>query len=216
MREKIISKVLEKKIVAIVRGVYGEDCVNLAKALYAGGIEMMEVTFDQSKPDAYNRTSDTIAKLVSEMGDKMIFGAGTVTTLEMLELAKNAGAQFVVSPDTNEEVIKATVANGMVSMPGAMTPTEIITAYRYGADFVKVFPTANLGAAYIKAIRGPINHIPLLAVGGVNEKNIGEYMKAGVNGAGVGGNLVNKEWIAAGRFDEITALAKEFVANANA
>ena len=133
MREKIIQKVLDKKIVAIVRGVYGEDCVNLAKALYAGGVEMMEVTFDQSKPEAYNRTSDTIAQLVQSMGDKMIFGAGTVTSLETLELAKNAGAKFVVSPDTNEAVIKATVAAGMVSMPGAMTPTEILTAHEYGA-----------------------------------------------------------------------------------
>ncbi len=215
MREQIIQKVLDKKIVAIVRGVYGEDCVNLAKALYAGGIEMMEVTFDQSKPEAYTRTSDTIAKLVEAMGDKMIFGAGTVTTIEMLDLARAAGAQFIVSPDTNEEVIKTTVKYGMVSMPGAMTPTEIVTAHRFGADFVKVFPTSNLGTAYIKAVRGPLNHIRMLAVGGVNEKNVGEFIKAGVCGAGVGGNLVNKEWIAAGRFDEITALAKEFIDNAN-
>lgn len=215
MREQIIQKVLDKKIVAIVRGVYGEDCVNLAKALYAGGIEMMEVTFDQSKPEAYTRTSDTIAQLVEAMGDKMIFGAGTVTTIEMLDLAKAAGAQFIVSPDTNEEVIKTTVEYGMVSMPGAMTPTEIVTAHRFGADFVKVFPTSNLGTAYIKAVRGPLNHIRMLAVGGVNEKNVGEFIKAGVCGAGVGGNLVNKEWIAAGRFDEITALAKEFIDNAN-
>ena len=214
MREQIIQKVLDKKIVAIVRGVYDEDCVNLAKALCAGGIELLEVTFDQSKPEALVRTSDTIRRLVEELGDKMAFGAGTVTSLEMLELAKNAGAQFIVSPDTNEEVIKATVAAGLVSMPGAMTPTEIVTAHRYGTDFVKVFPTSNLGAAYIKAIRGPINHIRLLAVGGVNEKNIGEFIKAGVNGAGVGGNLVNKEWIKNGEFDKITALAEEFCRNA--
>ena len=214
MREKIIQKVLDKKIVAIVRGVYGEDALNLAKALYAGGIELLEVTFDQSKPEALTQTSDTIRRLVEELGDKMAFGAGTVTSLEMLELAKNAGAQFIVSPDTNEEVIKATVAAGMVSMPGAMTPTEIVTAHRYGADFVKVFPTSNLGASYIKAIRGPINHIRLLAVGGVNEKNIGEFLKAGVSGAGVGGNLVNKEWIKNGEFDKITALAEEFCRNA--
>lgn len=214
MREKIIQKVLDKKIVAIVRGVYGEDCVNLAKALYAGGVEMMEVTFDQSKPEAYNRTSDTIAQLVQSMGDKMIFGAGTVTSLETLELAKNAGAKFVVSPDTNEAVIKATVAAGMVSMPGAMTPTEILTAHEYGADFVKVFPTSGLGASYIKAVCGPINHVRLLAVGGVSEKNVAEFLKAGCVGAGVGGNLVNKEWIKNGEFDKITALAKELMANA--
>ena len=214
MREQIIQKVLDKKIVAIVRGVYDEDCINLAKALYAGGIELLEVTFDQSKPEALTRTSETIRRLVEELGDKMAFGAGTVTSLEMLELAKNAGAQFIVSPDTNEEVIKATVAADMVSMPGAMTPTEIVTAHRYGADFVKVFPTSNLGASYIKAVRGPINHIRMLAVGGVNEKNIGEFIKAGVNGAGVGGNLVNKEWIKNGEFDKITALAEEFCRNA--
>ena len=215
MREAIIQKVLDKKIVAIVRGVYGEDCLNLAKALYAGGIEMMEVTFDQSKPESLDRTSNTVKLLVDNMGDKMIFGAGTVTSLEMLELAKNAGAKFIVSPDTNEEVIRQTVAYGMVSMPGAMTPTEILTAHRYGADFVKVFPTSNLGVSYIKAIRGPINHVRLLAVGGVNEKNVGEFLTAGACGAGVGGNLVNKTWIANGEFDKITALAEELMANAN-
>ena len=212
MREAIIQKVLDKKIVAIVRGVYGQDAVNLAKALYAGGIELLEVTFDQSKPESLNRTSDTVKMLCQELGDKMYFGAGTVTTIEMLNLAKEAGASFIVSP----EVIKATVEAGMVSMPGAMTPTEILTAYRAGADFVKVFPTAGLGSSYIKAVRGPLNHIRLLAVGGVNEKNIAEFLAACCVGAGVGGNLVNKTWIANGEWDKITALAKEFIANANA
>ncbi len=216
MREAIIQKVLDKKIVAIVRGVYGEDAVGLAKALYAGGIELLEVTFDQSKPESLNRTSDTVKMLCQELGDKMYFGAGTVTTIEMLNLAKEAGASFIVSPDFNPEVIKATVEAGMVSMPGAMTPTEILTAYRAGADFVKVFPTAGLGSSYIKAVRGPLNHIRLLAVGGVNEKNIAEFLAAGCVGAGVGGNLVNKTWIANGEWDKITALAKEFIANANA
>jgi 2-dehydro-3-deoxyphosphogluconate aldolase/(4S)-4-hydroxy-2-oxoglutarate aldolase len=214
MREQIIQKVLDKKIVAIVRGVYGEDCVNLARALCEGGIELLEVTFDQSKPESLNRTSDTIRQLVQALGDKMIFGAGTVTTLEMLELARNAGAQFVVSPDTNEEVIKATVAAGMVSMPGALTPTEIVTAHRYGADFVKLFPAGTQGTAYFKAVTAPLNHIRLLAVGGVNEKNIADFMAAGAVGAGVGGNLVNKTWIANGEFDKITALAKEFTEKA--
>lgn len=216
MREQIIQKVLEKKIVAIVRGVYGEDCVKLAQALCEGGIELLEVTFDQSKPESLNRTSDTVKMLCQELGDKMYFGAGTVTTIEMLNLAKEAGASFIVSPDFNPEVIKATVEAGMVSMPGAMTPTEILTAYRAGADFVKVFPTAGLGSSYIKAVRGPLNHIRLLAVGGVNEKNIAEFLAAGCVGAGVGGNLVNKTWIANGEWDKITALAKEFIANANA
>ena len=109
MREKIIQKVLDRKIIAIVRGVYGTDCLNLAKALYEGGIEILEVTFDQSKPEALDRTSETVKLLVEELGDKMAFGAGTVTSLEMVELAKDAGAQFIVSPNTNEAVIRATV-----------------------------------------------------------------------------------------------------------
>ena len=215
MREAIIQKVLDKKIVAIVRGVYGQDALDLASALYAGGIELLEVTFDQSRPESLNRTSDTVKLLCRELGDKMYFGAGTVTTIKMLNLAKEAGAGFIVSPDCNPEVIKATVEAGMVSMPGAMTPTEILTAYRAGADFVKVFPTAGLGSAYIKAVRGPLNHIRLLAVGGVNEKNIADFLAAGCVGAGVGGNLVNKNWIANGEWDKITALAREFVTNAN-
>ena len=211
MREDVIKKTLEKKIVVIVRGVFGEDCVKLAQALYEGGIELLEVTFDQSKPEAFYRTADTIRQLVNALGDKMIFGAGTVTSVELVHMAKEAGAQFIVSPDTNEQVIRATVEAGMVSMPGAMTPTEIVSAHSYGADFVKVFPIGSLGASYLKAVKAPLNHIKMLAVGNVTEKNIGEYMAAGADGAGVGGQLVNKEWIANGEFDKITALAKEFV-----
>lgn len=209
-RQQIIQAVHEHKIIAIVRGVYGEDCLKLAKALYDGGIRMMEVTFDQSQPALLSRTSDTIRCLCDTFREKMIIGAGTVTSPEMLALAKEAGAQFIVSPDSNEEVIRKTVADGMVSMPGAMTPTEVLTAYRWGADFVKLFPVGNLGASYLKAICAPINHVPILAVGGVNEHNIKEYLNAGAVGAGVGGNLVNKSWIAAGEFDKITALAREF------
>ena len=150
---------------------------------------------------------------VEELGDKMAFGTGTVTTLEMVELAKNAGAQFIVSPNTNEKVIRATVAAGMVSMPGAMTPSEVLDAHEYGADFVKLFPVGNLGTSYVKAICAPINHVRMLAVGGVNEKNTKDFLAAGAVGVGVGGNLVNKEWIAAGEFDKITALAREFTEN---
>lgn len=214
MRQRIIQTVLEKKVIAIVRGVYGEDCLKLAEALYKGGVEMMEVTFDQSHPEAFCRTSDTIAQLVGKMGSRMIIGAGTVTSLQTLELAKEAGAKFIVSPDTNAAVIKATVEAGMVSMPGAMTPTEIVTAHALGADFVKVFPTSGLGASYIKAVCAPLNHIRLLAVGGVSEKNVKEFLKAGCVGAGVGGNLVNKQWIRNGEFDKITAQAQELMTNA--
>lgn len=215
MRTEIIERVKMKKLVVIVRGVYGEACLKLAKALYEGGIEFMEVTFDQSSTENQRKTADTISMINEVMQGKVVMGAGTVTTLDMLDAAHKAGAKFIVSPDINPEIIMATVEKGMVSMPGAMTPTEILTAYNSGADFVKVFPILNLGSAYIKAVKGPLNHIPLLAVGGVNEKNIGEFIKAGACGAGVGGNLVNKEWIANGEFDKITDLAKEFIKNIN-
>lgn len=213
MREQIIERVKEKKLVVIVRGVYGKDCLKLAQALYDGGIELMEVTFDQASAENQRKTVETIRLIQREMEEKIVMGAGTVTTPEMLLAAKEAGANFIVSPDMNPEIIEQTVKYGMVSMPGAMTPTEILTAYKSGADFVKVFPATSLGADYIKAIRGPLNHIPLLAVGGVNEKNIADFLKAGACGAGVGGNLVNKEWIAQGAFEKITALAEEFVKN---
>lgn len=211
MREKIIQAVLEHKLIAIVRGVYGDDCLNLAKALYEGGIRLLEVTFDQAKPETWGTTSLTIRQLRDQLGDKMYFGAGTVTSEELVTLAKKSGAQFIVSPDCECDVIRATVKAGMVSMPGALTPTEVLQAHRAGADFVKLFPAGNLGAGYVKSVAAPINHVKLLAVGGVNEHNVADFLKAGAVGAGVGGNLVNKQLIAEGRFREITELAQTFV-----
>lgn len=210
MREEVIKRINETKLICIVRGVYGEDCLNLARALCAGGIELLEVTFDQNHPESLSRTSDTVKLLLKELNEKMFFGAGTVTTLEMLGLAVKAGAQFIVSPNTNEQIIKKTREYGLVSLPGAMTPTEILNAHNYGADFVKVFPATELGPAYFKAVLAPLNHIKLLAVGGVSEKNIHDYLKVGVAGFGCGGNLVNKEWIKNGEFDRITELARAF------
>ena len=210
MRETIIQSVLEYKLIAIVRGVYGEDCVNLAKALWEGGIKLLEVTFDQSNEALWEKTVDTIRMLNKQLGDRMTFGAGTVTSEKLVALAKDAGAQFIVSPDCDPAVIRATVEAGMVSMPGALTPTEVLQAHKAGADFVKLFPANTLGPGYLKSIAAPINHVKLLAVGGVNEKNVAEFLKAGAVGAGVGGNLVNKAWIAEGKFQEITELAKAF------
>lgn len=198
-----------------MRGVYGEDCLRLAQALYDGGVELMEVTFDQSSKEKQKETADTIRLINKAMQGRVVMGAGTVTTIEMLEAAYNAGVKFIVSPDTNPEIIKSTRVKGMVSIPGALSASEILTAYNSGADFVKVFPVLNLGSTYIKALRGPLNHIPLLAVGGIDENNIGEFIKAGACGVGVGGNLVNKNLIANGEFHKITKLAKEFIKNIN-
>lgn len=211
LREQVIERIKAKKIITIVRGVYGEDICSLARALAAGGIELMEVTFDQKNKDSWQDTAAAIRAIGETMNGQLIAGAGTVTTPELAEMAHDAGAAYIVSPNVNEAVICRTRELGMVSLPGALTPSEIWNAWEAGADFVKVFPAAQLGPAYIKAVRGPLNHIPMLAVGGVNEHNIADFLKAGCAGAGVGGNLVNKQWVAEGRWDDITALALAFV-----
>ena len=165
MREQVIERIRAKKIITIVRGVYGEQVAHLAEALAAGGVELMEVTFDQSDTAAHAQTAAAIHAIKAHMGERMLVGAGTVTTPSLVEMAKEAGAEYIVSPDLRPAVIERTRELGMVSLPGALTPTEINNAYDAGADFVKVFPAAQLGPAYIKAVRGPLNHIPLLAVG---------------------------------------------------
>jgi len=211
MRESVIQKILDEKVIAIVRGHYDEECLNLAKALHEGGVNLLEVTFDQKSQDARLRTVSTLKLLKRELGAKMSFGAGTVTTVEMVQMAKEGGAQFIISPEMDPAVIKATVEAGLVSIPGALTPTEIKQAYAHGADFVKVFPVGSMGVSYIKAVAAPLSHIRLLAVGGVDGKNVRDYLAAGVVGAGVASCLFKKEWIKAGEWERITEAAKTFV-----
>lgn len=216
MQEKIIQNVLEKKLIAIVRGTDPTKITDLGKALLAGGINMIEVTFDQRSTDGFRATTDSIRTLSQQFGDEVLVGAGTVLSKEQVDLAKAAGAGYIITPSTDCDVIRYAKSQDLVVMPGAMTPSEIFEAYRAGADFVKVFPAGDLGPGYIKAVSAPLAHIPLLAVGGINEKNVGAFLAVGVKGFGVGGNLVNKAWINEGRWDLITALAVEFVRNVQA
>lgn len=122
-------------------------------------------------------------------------------------MAADAGARYIISPDVNPALIAETKRLGLTSLPGAMSPTEIVTAWNAGADAVKVFPIGDLGVGYLKAIRAPLSHIPLIAVGGVNERNCADFLRAGAIGVGVGGQLVNREWIDAGEFYKIASLA---------
>lgn len=216
MRENTIEQIIKEKVIAIVRGVGPEQCLRVAEALCQGGIRLVEITFNQKDPASFRETTDAISAIGKAYAGKMLCGAGTVTTEELVDRAADAGAAYIISPDSNLAVIRRTLERGLVSIPGAMTPTEILTAYNAGADFVKLFPAAALGTAYIKAIRAPINHVRLLAVGGVDEKNIGTFLAAGLYGAGVGGNLANKAWIQTGEFDRITVAARELVAAAHA
>ena len=210
-REKIIQQVERQKIIAIIRGVEPEKSLKVAQALYAGGIRMIEVTFDQKDEEKQKGTAESIRLISEYFQGKVSVGAGTVTSVRLVEMAAKAGAQYIISPDTSESVIKKTRELGLVSMPGAVTPTEILNAHRWGADFVKLFPIGSFGTSYIKAVKAPINHIKLLAVGGVNENNIINFLDAGCCGAGIGGNLVNKKWIETGEFEKITETAKLLV-----
>ena len=144
------------------------------------------------------------------MEGRMLVGAGTVILQEQLDMARDAGARYIITPNANQSLIRKVKAYGLASFPGALTPSEIVEAYEAGADMVKVFPAGNMGASYIKAIKAPLSNIPLMAVGGVNEKNAAEFMAAGCCGLGVGGNLVNKAWIEAGEWNKIAALAAEY------
>lgn len=209
MREKVIHSVDREKIVAIVRGISSEKIIPTAEALYAGGVRLMEVTFDQAHPEHFSDTCKAISMVSEHFRDRMYVGAGTVTTPDLVDAAYKSGALFIVSPDCNPATIRRTRELGMVSMPGAMTPTEILAAHEAGADYIKLFPVGNLGAGYVKAIRGPISHLKLLAVGGVNASNVKEFLNAGCCGAGAGGNLANKQWIEAGEFDKITKVARD-------
>ena len=211
MRDEIIRQILEKKLIAIVRGLPEQQAVPLAGALLAGGIGLMEVTFNQAAPESFPCTARAIAAVREACGESMRVGAGTVMTLEQLRLAYDAGAQFVISPNADEAIISKTRENGLVSLPGCMTPTECAAAHGYGADFIKIFPAGVLGPGYIKALLAPMGHLKFLAVGGVDCADIPDFLRAGALGFGVGGNLVNKDWIAAGAFDRITALAGEYV-----
>ena len=211
MRDQIIKSVEENKIVAIVRGIKREDLLPLAEALYEGGIRLMEITYSADGSISDEETADRIKMLAGHFEGRMFIGAGTVLTEKQVELTKNAGGTFIISPDTYENVIKKTRELGMVSMPGALTPSEIQAAHRYGADFVKVFPMTAMGADYLKAVKAPLSHIKMLAVGGVNLDTMKEYLKAGASGFGMGSNFIDKKLIAEGRFDMITDLAKKYV-----
>ena len=211
MKTAIKNAIKENKLIAIVRGVEPETCIRIAQALYDGGFRLMEITYDQKHPETWESTAQTIGAVAKAFSGKMYIGAGTVTCPKLVELTHKYGGQFIISPDVNETVITRTCELGMVSIPGALTPTEVTTAHRAGADFVKLFPAGVLGAGYLKAIKAPISHVDLLVVGGVDESNIASFLSAGAAGAGIGGNLVNSAWVKAGQYEKITETAHRLV-----
>ncbi len=216
MRNTVINEILKSKVIAIVRGADEEQAVAIAHALYAGGVTLVEVTFNHKTPDSYKDTANAIKRISTELEGKVLVGAGTVISTELVDMAAEAGAKYIISPDTDPEVIRHTREIGLVSLPGAYTPTEVKVAHNAGADFVKLFPCVGDAVGYLKAVSAPMSHVKFLAVGGVDADNASDFINAGAYGVGIGGSLVKKQWVASGEYEKITEEAKRLMANINA
>ncbi len=210
VKSEVIASVEKNKMIVIVRGIESEKLIPLAEAMFEGGIRLLEITYDQSGKVSDETTAENIKKLTENFEGRMFIGAGTVLTEKQVELTAKAGGKFIISPNVNKAVIEKTVELGLVSMPGALTPTEICSAHDYGADFVKLFPIVSMGPDYVKAVKAPLSHIKLLAVGGIDETNMETYLKAGVCGFGVGSNIIDKKMLQNSDYKGITELAKKY------
>ncbi len=204
-REKHLHRVIDCGIVAVVRFDEPGPLVEVMKALAAGGVTVAEVTF--TVPNAL----DVIREAKRQLGDQVLLGAGTVLDAESGRAALLAGAEFLVAPSLNLEVIRLCRRYDKLVMPGAFTPTEVLTAWEAGADIVKVFPADVVGPGFFKALRGPLPQVKLMPTGGVDLNTAGEFLRAGAVCLGVGGQLVDVKAIAQRDFSRITQLARQYV-----
>ena len=204
-KQQQLERVLASGIVAVIRAERGDRLLDVARALLAGGVEVMEVTF--TVPGAVR----VLEQVASALGESVLLGAGTVLDAETARAALLAGAQFVVAPNTNIDVIRMCRRYDKLVMPGAYTPTEIVSAWEHGADIVKIFPSDIGGPRYLKALRGPLPQIRMMPTGGVNLETAAEFLRAGACGLGIGGSLVEPEAVAKGNMDRIESLARQYV-----
>ncbi|MBQ2628125.1 MAG: bifunctional 4-hydroxy-2-oxoglutarate aldolase/2-dehydro-3-deoxy-phosphogluconate aldolase [Kiritimatiellae bacterium] len=207
-----IDELKKTRLMVLARGVPKKVLVKGVAAIADAGVTVFESTFDHRRKDCIAENAEKIAALVAALGDRMSIGAGTVLSVEEVRAAHEAGATFVVSPDTDPDVVAETRRLGMVSIPGAMTPSEIKRAYSLGADIVKLFPADDLGYHYIQNLKGPMPHIPLMATGGVNPETIPEFLSRGIMAVGTGITIFRPDLVAAEDYEGIKALAKEHVA----
>ncbi|MBU7591717.1 bifunctional 4-hydroxy-2-oxoglutarate aldolase/2-dehydro-3-deoxy-phosphogluconate aldolase [Metabacillus halosaccharovorans] len=200
-----LNRILENKIIAIIRGADPNDVMKITEALLNGGVTTIEVTMNSPK------ALSVIEKITEEFGDQVLVGAGTVLDAETARHAILAGAKFILSPTVNSDTINLTKRYGAISIPGGFTPTEVLSAYENGGDIIKVFP-GILGPSYIKDILGPLPQIPLLPTGGVDLENINAFLKAGAVGCGIGSALVNsKQQVNEEYIEQLTSKARQFV-----
>lgn len=205
-RETTLKRILDGGIVAVVRAESGALLANVVKALAEGGVTAAEITF--TVPDAV----EVIRQVRREVGDAVCLGAGTVLDPETARAALLAGAEYVVAPTVNVEVIRLCRRYDVPVMPGAFTPTEVVTAWEAGADVVKIFPADVGGPAYLKALRGPLPQVRMMPTGGVDLGTAEAFLKAGACCLGVGGSLVEPGAVAAGDFARLRELASRFAA----
>ena len=206
-RAEICRRIEEVGIVPVVRAPSEELAMRAAEALLAGGISVFEITMTVPNAQA------VIRALVKRFGSEALVGAGTVLSADDARSCIDAGSQFIVSPGLDHDTIEAAHANGVAMMPGALTPTEVISAHKAGSDMVKIFPCSAVGGAkYLKALKGPLPQVKMLPTGGVSLATVAELIAAGAAALGIGGELVDTKALAAGQDAIITERAKELVA----
>ena len=203
MKQKSIEFIKENKIIVIVRGVAKDSLLKTAEAMYEGGIRIFEITFDPTENTTIEETCGMIRTLREFFGKDVSVGAGTVIHLKMAEGARKAGAEFIVAPCTKPDVIRYTKENGMIAIPGAYTPTEIVNAYEMGADIVKIFPILPNDEAYLKNVISPLSHIPFMVTGGINPDTIEKFLALGPVAVAAGATIVTKELVDKGDFETI-------------
>lgn len=203
------------RFVGIMRHIRPEVALAAAKAMYEGGIRIFEITFDPSRETTVEETGGIIRQLREYFGDDVSVGAGTVLTVDYAKAAWEAGAQFIVAPNTDEQVISFTKEKGMVSIPGAYTPTEIMRAYQLGADVVKIFPILPDAEAYLKNVISPLSHIPFMVTGGINPNTIEKFLATGATALAAGVTIVNPELADSGDFDTIQENARRHAEKIN-
>ena len=205
-KESQLQHVLDCGIVAVVRSPDSQQLVEVCRALAEGGISVVEITMSVSN------ALDVLKQVRQALGDRLLLGAGTVLDAETARAVLLAGAEYVVAPTLNLDVIRLCRRYDKLVMPGAFTPTEILTAWEAGADIVKVFPADVVGPAFFKAVRAPLPQIRLMPTGGVDLQTAASFLKAGACCLGVGGQLVEPKAVAERNFDRIRELAGQYVA----
>ena len=204
---EVVEELKKTRLMVLARGVPKDVLVKGVAAIREAGVTVFESTFDHRLANCVPENAEKIAALKAAFGETMKIGAGTVLSVEEVRAAHDAGAEFIVSPDSDPEVIAETKRLGMVSIPGAMTPSEIKRAWALGADIVKLFPADDLGYHYIQNLKGPLPHIPLMATGGVNPETIPEFLSRGILAVGTGITVFRPDLVKAEDYEGIKALA---------